>query len=47
MIHVGTAVAGKNGVRVIVNLKYSSVYIHKEGHDMYGWDITGASMGVY
>ena len=46
-IHVGTAVAGKNGVRVIVNLKYSSVYIHKEGHDMYGWDITGASMGVY
>lgn len=46
-IHVGTAVAGKNGIRVIVNLKYSSVYIHKEGHDMYGWDITGASMGVY
>ena len=46
-INVGTAVAGKNGVRVIVNLKYSSVYIHKEGHDMYGWDITGASMGVY
>ena len=46
-IHVGTAVAGKNGVRVIVNLKYSSVYIHKEGHDMYGWDITGASIGVY
>ncbi len=46
-IQVGTAVAGKNGVRVIVDLEYSSVYIHKEGHDMYGWDITGASMGVY
>ncbi len=46
-IQVGTAVAGKNGVRVIVDLKYSSVYIHKEGHDMYGWDITGATMKVY
>ena len=28
-------------------LSLTSVYIHKEGHDMYGWDITGASMGVY
>ncbi len=46
-IQVGTAVAGINGVRVIVDLKYSSVYMHKEGHDMYGWDITGASLEVY
>lgn len=39
-----------NRVYIIFTLKevkYSSVYIHKEGHDMYGWDITGASMGVY
>ncbi len=46
-IQVGTIIAGVNGVRVIVDLEYSSVYIHKEGHDMYGWDITGASMEVY
>ena len=46
-IQVGTAVAGKNGVRTIVDLEYSSVYMHKEGHDMYGWDITGATLRVY
>ncbi len=46
-IQVGTAIAGKNGVRVIVDLEYSSIFMHKEGHDMYGWDITDASMRVY
>lgn len=46
-IQVGTLIAGKDGVRVTVDLEYSSVYMHKEGHDMYGWDITDASIRVY
>lgn len=40
-------IAGVNGVRVIVNFEYSSVYIHKERHGMYGWDIAGASIDTY
>lgn len=46
-IQVGSYIAGKTGVKVIVDLEYSSVYMHKEGHDMYGWDITDATLKTY
>lgn len=38
---------GNTGFKFSISLKYSSVYMHKEGHDMYGWDITSASVCTY
>lgn len=46
-IQAGAVIAGVNGVRVIVDLEYSSVFFHKEGYYLYGWDITGASIDTY
>lgn len=38
---------GKNGFIITVNLKYTSTFLGKEGHSVYGWDITGASFRTY
>lgn len=38
---------GNNGFIVTVNLKYTSTFLGKEGHSVYGWDITGASFRTY
>lgn len=38
---------GNEGFDVNICLKYSSVFIHKEGHYVYGWNITDATIGTY
>lgn len=41
------AVTGKAGIMITVYLKYSSVYLNKEGHYYYGWSPTGLSISRY
>ncbi|NLK37973.1 MAG: hypothetical protein GX299_07805 [Epulopiscium sp.] len=47
LVSWGNGQFGNNGFKFSIGLEYSSVYIHKEGHDMYGWDITSARVSTY
>ncbi len=38
---------GNDGFIIYVDLEYSSVFIHKEGIYMYGWDITNIDVDTY
>lgn len=47
LVSWGNGQLGKTGFQFSVKLIYSSVYIHGQGHDMYGWDIKSASIKTY
>jgi len=47
LVSWGNGQLGYTGFEFTIDLVYSSVYLHKEGHDMYGWDITSASVDTY
>lgn len=38
---------GNDGFIITVDLEYSSVYMHKEGVYMYGWDIMNVDVETY
>lgn len=38
---------GNTGFIVTVECEYSSVFIHSQGHEMYGWDLKDIDMGTY
>lgn len=40
-------VSGNDGFEFTFRFKYVEVYMHKEGHYYYGWDIDKISAGTY
>ena len=41
------SIYGNTGFIATVECEYSSVFIHSQGHDMYGWDLKKIYLGTY